>query len=90
MDTKARALLLERILEDFGFKGSEKSWQFKEEGHNKIASIHAKDVYDIIKILDWDNLQHGDEVVDAGGTKKRKRSTPEREESEDELEEEEP
>lgn len=57
---KDRAALLEQILEDFGYKSAERSWQFTEDGHKKIASIHAKDLYAIIKVLDWDEIQNGD------------------------------
>lgn len=59
VENSKRALLLEKILEDFGFKSSERSWTFQEDGHRKVASIHAKDIYDIIKFLDWDELQDG-------------------------------
>lgn len=54
---KDRTALLEKIMEDFGYTNSERSWPFMEDGHRKIASIHAKDLYDAIKVLDWDELQ---------------------------------
>lgn len=66
MENSKRALLLEQILEDFGFKSATRSWKFKEDGHAKVASIHAKDIYEVIKVLDWDELQNASESETVG------------------------
>ncbi len=52
----SNAELLSQILEDFGFRTAVRSWKFTEDGHKKIASIHAKDIHEIIQVLDWDEI----------------------------------
>lgn len=58
MAIKGRTTMFEKVLEDLGFTSTERSWPFVEDGHRKIAHIHAKDLYGIIQVLDWDELQN--------------------------------
>ena len=67
---KNRTVMFEKVLEDLGFTSTERSWPFMEDGHRKIAHIHAKDLYEIIQTLDFDDIQEtvGEErVPDSGG-----------------------
>ncbi len=54
---KNRQAMFEKALEDLGFQGTERSWPFMEDGHRQIAHIHAKDLYEIIQTMDWDDIQ---------------------------------
>ncbi len=61
--------MFEKVLEDFGFTSAERSWPFMEDGHRKVANIHAKDLYGIIQVLDFDQIQDvQEEVLGVGDT----------------------